>query len=334
MSYAGTMLAVEDEASSNAATVQVDGRTMVFPDAKPYVEPTGVYVPVRIVAENMGIPVYWDAVSQMVRIGDGGSAVSFKPANANSGNQPFLNNGRVYVDLNFVRNKLEVETAWNRETMTASMAPKSNVLKGVQLFKQSMVKLAGVKTIYIDPYKVDGEPKDGDIIFITHTHGDHFSLADMHKVAKEGAIVVFPHKETDKVKDAGFGDVVGAVPGEEGTVEGISYEAVPSYNTQKTNHTKDRDWVGYIIAVNGHTYYIAGDTDLIPEMKDFDADVAFLPIGGTYTMEYKEAAQAANVIHPRVVVPYHYQDVVGTREDAIHFIDLIEPGIVAILMKE
>jgi L-ascorbate metabolism protein UlaG (beta-lactamase superfamily) len=69
-------------------------------------------------------------------------------------------------------------------------------------------------------------------------------------------------------------------------------------------------------------------------MKNINVDVAFLPMGGTYTMAYEEAAKAANLIHPRVVVPYHYGDVVGTKEDALKFIDLIDPGITAILMKE
>ncbi|TVY08090.1 stalk domain-containing protein [Paenibacillus cremeus] len=331
-SGAGAIFAAEE--ASGAATVQVDGRTIVFPDAKPYSVSASVYVPVRIVAENMGLPVVWDASTTSVRIGEGSASVTFKPDNAVNGNKPFLKDGRVYVELSFIQDKLGAAAVWNKQKLTAEVTTKSNVLKGVQLFKQSMVKLTGDKVIYVDPYKVDGEPKDGDIIFITHTHGDHFNLAEIGKVAKKGATIVFPANELDKLAGSGFDKVIGAKPNESGTALGISYKAVPAYNTQTANHPKDKAWVGYIITLNGVKYYMAGDTDLIPEMKDIQADVAFLPMGGKFTMAYEEAAKAANLIHPKVVVPYHYADVVGTREDAIHFIDLIEPGITAILMKE
>ncbi|TDF89733.1 stalk domain-containing protein [Paenibacillus piri] len=330
----GALFAADQTMTNGQATVQVDGRNIVFPDAKPYSVSASVYVPVRIVAENMGIPVVWDVNSKSVSIGEGDAVVTFKPENSTSGSKPFLKDNRVYVDLAFIQDKLGAGAVWNKETMMVSITTRSNVLKGVQLYKQSMVKLTGEKVIYVDPYKVDGEPMDGDIIFITHTHGDHFNLNEIQKVAKKDATIVFPFKELDKVTEAGFEKVVGAVPNEEGTVNGISYKAVPAYNTKTSNHPKDREWVGYIIKVNETSYYMAGDTDLIPEMKDIDADVAFLPMGGTYTMAYEEAAKAANLIHPRIVIPYHYADVVGTREDAVKFIDLIEPGIISILMKE
>ncbi|CAG7615838.1 MBL fold metallo-hydrolase [Paenibacillus allorhizosphaerae] len=330
----GSLFAADQPATGGKVTVQVDGREIVFPDAQPYSVTASVYVPVRIAAENMGIPVFWDAKSTAVRIGEGDAAFTFKPEASASGGKPFLKDGRVYVDLAFIQDKLGAGAVWNKEKMNVTVTTKTNVLKGVQLFKQSMVKLTGKQIIYVDPYKVDGEPKDGDIIFITHTHGDHFSLNEIRKVAKADATIVFPANELDKVADAGFGKVVGAVPNEEGTVNDISYKTVPAYNTKTSNHPKDRQWVGYIITVNGASYYMAGDTDLIPEMEDIDADVAFLPMGGTFTMAYEEAAKAANLIRPRIVIPYHYADVVGTRDDALKFIDLIEPGITAILMKE
>lgn len=335
---AGAVFADEQATTDNLIKVQVDGRDIVFPDSQPFSVSASVYasvyVPVRIVAENMGIPVLWDANTTSVTIGEGDSAVTFKPDNAQTGGKPFLKDGRVFVDLAFVRDKLSAEVVWDAEKRTVSVTTESNVLKGVQLFKQSMVKLTGEQVIYVDPYKVDGEPKDGDIVFITHTHGDHFNLDEVRKVAKSDATIVFPAKELDKLAGSGFKNVVGAVPHEAGTVKDIAYQAVPAYNTQTSNHPKDREWVGYIITINGFSYYMAGDTDLIPEMENIDADVAFIPMGGTYTMAYEEAAKAANLIHPRFAVPYHYADVVGTRDDAVKFIDLIEPGITAILMKE
>jgi L-ascorbate metabolism protein UlaG (beta-lactamase superfamily) len=333
LSGSAAVFAADAAQSGAQVSVKIDGRAVVFPDAKPYSVTNSVYVPVRIVAENMGVAVVWDAKTSMVQIGEGKTAVSFKPESAPNGNKPFLKDSRVYVDLAYVQDKLGVQAVWNKEKQSVEVTTQSNVLKGVELHKQSMVKLTGEQIVYVDPYKVDGEPKDGDIVFITHTHGDHYSLNEIRKVAKEGATIVFPALEVDKLQDSGF-EVIGAVPNEEGAVNGISYKAVPAYNTKTANHPKDRQWVGYIIQINGSSYYMAGDTDLIPEMEDIDADVAFLPMGGTFTMAYEEAAKAANLIHPKIVIPYHYADVVGTKDDALKFIDLIEPGITSILMKE
>ena len=59
-----------------------------------------------------------------------------------------------------------------------------------------------------------------------------------------------------------------------------------------------------------------------------------MPVGGTYTMDYKEAAELINEIQPKVAVPIHYGSIVGTKEDAIQFSKLVHPEIkVEILMK-
>ena len=50
-------------------------------------------------------------------------------------------------------------------------------------------------------------------------------------------------------------------------------------------HPKANNWVGYVFDLGGHTYYHAGDTDDIPELRTLRTDVAFVPIGGTYTMD-------------------------------------------------
>jgi L-ascorbate metabolism protein UlaG (beta-lactamase superfamily) len=63
--------------------------------------------------------------------------------------------------------------------------------------------------------------------------------------------------------------------------------------------------LGFILTWGGERLYFAGDTDRIPEMADIECDVALLPIGGTYTMDVREAIQAAADIDARVFVPMH-----------------------------
>ena len=83
----------------------------------------------------------------------------------------------------------------------------------------------------------------------------------------------------------------------------------------------------YIINLDGEKYYIAGDTDVTSENKQVNCDVAFIPVGGTYTMNYTEAAELVNAIKPKIVVPTHYGDIVGQKDDGEKFKKLLNKDI-------
>ena len=108
---------------------------------------------------------------------------------------------------------------------------------------------------------------------------------------------------------------------------GIKFETVPAYNIEKQYHPIENGWVGYILEINDIHYYIAGDTDLTPDAKRVTCDVAFVPIGGRFTMNAKEAASLVNTIEPQIAIPIHYGDIVGTHEDAELFKKLVKEGI-------
>jgi L-ascorbate metabolism protein UlaG (beta-lactamase superfamily) len=209
-----------------------------------------------------------------------------------------------------------------------------NLLKGISHMKQSTVKLEADKTIYVDPYEISGMPGDADFIFITHTHGDHFSLQDIRKVAKATTKIVITADGVKDLAEEGFTNILTVAPSENYVINGLEFKTVLSYNTNKYYHVRESGWVGYIITVGETRYYIAGDTDVIPEMSQIKAEVAFLPVGGTYTMTAAEAAEAANIIKPLVAVPIHYEDIVGTAEDAKTFISLLNEPIRGVILKK
>lgn len=179
------------------------------------------------------------------------------------------------------------------------------------------VKIKGEKVIYIDPFQLKEEEK-ADLILITHGHYDHCSIEDIKKISTaQTTIIITPDCQSklppERVK---AGEVKMIRPRMELTVKGTRIEAVPAYNLKKDFHQKEEEWVGYIVNIEGKRMYHAGDTDLIPEMHSLkNIDVAFLPVGGTYTMDAKEAANAANIIQPKIAVPIHYGKIVGKRED-------------------
>jgi L-ascorbate metabolism protein UlaG (beta-lactamase superfamily) len=130
------------------------------------------------------------------------------------------------------------------------------------------------------------------------------------------------------------GNVKTVKPGDKLTVEGIDIEAVPSYNTNKKFHTKDKNWVGYIFTVKGQKIYLAGDTDYIPEMKTFNVDIALLPVSGTYVMTAEEAVRGALDIKPEIAVPMHYNSIVGTENDAEKFAEELKGKVEVRILKE
>ena len=137
------------------------------------------------------------------------------------------------------------------------------MLDNIEVLCHSSIRISKNKVIYIDPYKIEENYNDADIIFLTHDHYDHYSEEDIDKVINKNTTIVIP-EENRKVK----------------------------------------------------------------------CDVAFVPVGGTYTMSFEEAAQLINEIKPQVAVPIHYGSVVGTKQDAIDFIKLLNPTINGVILMK
>ena len=185
------------------------------------------------------------------------------------------------------------------------------------------------KIIYIDPYSLTSNANDADLIFITHDHYDHFSIEDIKKVEKSNTIFIIPESMLENAIKSGIKEnrIIKIKPNQNYKYENLKIETIPAYNVNKKFHPKENNWVGYLIEYNNVVYYIAGDTDITNENKKVKCDIAFVPIGGTYTMNYKEAAKLINEIKPKFVVPIHYGKIVGTKQDALNFEKLLNEDI-------
>lgn len=210
------------------------------------------------------------------------------------------------------------------------------MLENIEVLYHSSIRINKDKIIYIDPFKIDKNYNDADIVFITHDHYDHYSEEDIDKVINKNTTIIIPEELLTKLLRKGINKnaIITVEPNVKYMVQGIKFETIPAYNTNKSFHPKENDWVGYIITLNDIRYYVAGDTDITEENRKVKCDVAFVPVGGTYTMDFKEAAQLINEIQPKIVVPIHYGSVIGTEQDASDFIKLLHPNIKGmILMK-
>ncbi len=179
-------------------------------------------------------------------------------------------------------------------------------------------------TVYIDPYRAPDGPQ-ADLILVTHGHYDHYSPQDIERLSGEDTWLVAPAAVAERAR----GRVASIAPGQElelGPVAGVAVAAVAAYNTSKRDregrlfHPREAGCVGFDLNVRGERLYHSGDTDVIPEMDGVvGVDVALLPVSGTYVMTAGEAAEAARRIQPRVAVPMHWGEHIGTREDAEAF---------------
>ncbi|MHC4744619.1 MAG: MBL fold metallo-hydrolase [Planctomycetota bacterium] len=183
--------------------------------------------------------------------------------------------------------------------------------------------------VYIDPWKLEDSPGDADFILVSHSHYDHHSSEDIKKVSGDKTVLIASNDVV--IKEEGGQTLM---PGLKIELGGIGVKGVPAYNPNKQFHPKSNQWLGFVIEIGGKRIYYAGDTDLTDEMKALsDIDVALLPVGGTYTMNAAEAAEAASHIKPELAVPYHWGDIVGGESDAKSFAEkaaceakVIHPG--------
>ena len=189
-----------------------------------------------------------------------------------------------------------------------------------EVLNHACVRIEGSRILYFDPFGLKDAPHDADYIFITHDHYDHLSPEDIKKVARKGSTIIKPLTVSYDEFNA-----VSMVVGDTLSLSDIKIEAVAAYNPTKQFHPKSNGWLGYVVTIDGMTFYIAGDTDDTAEAREVRCDVAFLPVGGKFTCNADEAAALAKAINPAVqAVPYHFGAIVGTSADAERFMELIK----------
>jgi len=197
------------------------------------------------------------------------------------------------------------------------------MLEGFTWFRQSAYRYQDDGLVlYIDPWEAEGP--EADVILITHAHADHYQPDEIERLRGDGTQLVAPHDIARELS----GEVTPVAPGDSVEVAGVRIQVVPAYNTAEERleaHPKANNWVGYVLTLGDRTYYHAGDTDHVPELDSVRANVSFLPIGGTYTMEAEEAGGLARAIGPDLAVPMHYGFVVGSPADADRFAEAAKP---------
>ena len=183
-------------------------------------------------------------------------------------------------------------------------------------------------TVYVDPWSEvmdETVEEKADVIVSTHSHFDHFDKKAIQSVKQRGTVVVCTEDSEDEVPE----DLESKVfrPGTSVKAKDHRFKGVEAYNREEY---RDSDEVfhprglctGVIFDLDGLTFYHASDTDPIEEMQELEdenIDVAFVPVGGHYTMNQDEAIEAIKMIEPEKVVPIHYGHIDETTADTNKF---------------
>ncbi len=211
------------------------------------------------------------------------------------------------------------------------------MLENLHWLGHASFRLDGSKIIYFDPWKLSQDSPKADIILISHEHFDHYSPNDLRLISTKDTVIVTDKTVSKQLQreKLTYREIKALSSGDNIDISGIQVKAVASYNINKQFHTRDSQKLGFIVTMDGVSIYHAGDTDNIPEMKDYQCDIALLPVSGTYVMTAEEASAAALIIKPKIAIPMHYGDIVGSAKDAQAFKDLLREKIeVKILKKE
>ena len=191
----------------------------------------------------------------------------------------------------------------------------------IEVIHHASIKLIGEKIIYFDPYKIEEEIHDADYIFITHDHYDHYDPDSINKVRKDNTKIIVPLC----LKDKDYNLLVEGYRMYE--IDGIKFNTIPSYNINKDYHPREKYYVGYNILLDDKYYYIMGDTDATDEALQVKCDVCFVPIGGTFTMDYIEASEYINEIKPEKAIPIHYGMITGEKDLGEKFKEKVDKDI-------
>ncbi|MBN2742689.1 MAG: MBL fold metallo-hydrolase [Marinilabiliaceae bacterium] len=234
--------------------------------------------------------------------------------------QPMFRKTMAALSAAVILSIMSVSAQQSLDAMGFVPAQLAETVNGLTWTGQSSVRwMAGSQAIHIDPFNITFD-LPAHLVFITHTHGDHLSVADLKRVVgSHTRIIATPDCEAS-LRDNGFTLYRAVAPGDTFTIDGIAVTVVPAYTITKSTHPKENNWVGYVITAGNVTIYHPGDTQRLPDMKNIRCDIAFMPLGQKYTMDkVEDAVDAILDICPTVAIPFHFGMYEGTADDALTF---------------
>lgn len=200
-------------------------------------------------------------------------------------------------------------------------------------YGSACIRINSELIIYFDPANLSEEnlKKKADLILLSHSHDDHFSIETLEDLVKPTTIIVCPSDCEESLLQEHFDFNIYVIkPDEIVTLNRVRIEAIPAYSSSA--HPHQAGWVGYIIELNNFRIYHSGDSSFIPEMNDLiNIDIAFLTVREPYMMSPKEVLQAINAFKPKVLIPIHW---IEEERENINYIKNNSPKYIKVIILE
>jgi L-ascorbate metabolism protein UlaG (beta-lactamase superfamily) len=208
-------------------------------------------------------------------------------------------------------------------------------LGSTHAYGSACIRITNGKVMYIDPSCLSAEQTNvkADLILVTHSHDDHFSIKTLQDLCKETTTIIAPKDCHDKLIKASLeSNVIILSPGDNVTVDNMPIEAVPAYNLESSAHPRANGWLGYIATIEGTRIYHSGDTSFIPEMKELNnIDIAIVTVRNHYMMNGRQVVEAISSFRPKVVIPVHW---LSPEESDIRYIQKHAPPGIKVLILD
>lgn len=178
----------------------------------------------------------------------------------------------------------------------------------------------GETTIYIDPYgNEEYYNEQADFILVSKWEYSHCSLSLIKKIRGESTVII----GTPEVASQIFGCTI-MRPFETRDYERLKITALPAVFKPLRGISEQGEALGFLLELEKKALYYTSDAGYFPELKQLKADIVIVPVGGTGTMNAKQAAEFVKMLKPKTAIPAHYGKIVGTIDDAELFKELVE----------
>jgi len=163
--------------------------------------------------------------------------------------------------------------------------------------------------------------RKADVILLTHEHAPHCDAAAVKEIAERtGASVVGPAATLKRI-DLSDRQKVDVQVGDSFLLKGVDVVVT------KAAHPQSQYPVGYIVSAgDSPKIYHAGDTYQFAEMTTINVDYALVPLGGGYTMDIIDAANAMKMLRAKFIIPMHYNTYDRISQDISDFIRRVSRG--------
>jgi len=200
-------------------------------------------------------------------------------------------------------------------------------------YGSACIRINSELTIYFDPTNLSEEnmKKKADLILLTHSHDDHFSIQTLENLVKPTSIIVCPFDCEESLLQEHFDFNIYVIkPGETVKLNRVKIEAIPAYSSSA--HPNSAGWVGYVIEINDFQIYHSGDSGFIPEMSGLtNIDIAFFTVREPYMMSPNEVIQAIRALKPKILIPIHW---IEEEKENINYIKINSPKSTKVITLE